>query len=152
MNMMWLCPINGLAPFVLGAGRIPSFPSTEMDSFRRELRRIHPRLLMMFKANVLLGEPTESDLFADKAERCGMGKVPFSLAENKEIRFDTHSLALSACANAFIARLLPQAEATQLIDAMGPLKSAEQQIWLRAMQGWMRQGKHVILIQEDRLI
>ncbi|MDF2669201.1 MAG: hypothetical protein K0R67_1507 [Paenibacillus sp.] len=139
---------------MLGVERIQCSHDGELESFRNVLKRTHPRLLMMFKANVLLGEPTESDPSAIQADRCGTGRLPFSLSDNMPIVFDSSSQSLSSCAEAFIKRLLPLQEAQQLIHAieLEPASPDQHRDWLMTMQTWLNEGKYVILIQEDQAL
>jgi hypothetical protein len=149
MHSFWLTPIDSLAPFVLGADRIYCKPIEQLELFREELKHIHPRLLMLFKAGLLPGDPNPSAKSATEADRCGVERVPFTLAASEAIRFDGETLVLSSCAQAMIHRLIPPEEAYAFLVSVDHKAAGPLRIWYAGMEQWLRQGKHVILIREE---
>lgn len=146
----WLTPIDTLEPFVLGADRICCEPAAQLEQFRAALKRIHPRMLMLFKAGLLPGDPNPSVLPSSAGASCGSDRIPFSLSEQGVIRFgDTAELMLSSCAQAMVQRLLDPEEAWTMLHSNKAREPELQGRWLLAMEQWLRQHKHVILIRED---
>lgn len=149
----WLTPIDSLTPFVLGAGRIRCESSAELDEWREALRQLHPRLLPLFKASMLPGDPHPSAEAADPAA-CGLDRIPFSLAGADPIRFDGPFFGLSSCGEAMTERLLEPEEALGHLEtfgtgAVGLGLSVISEQRLTAMRRWLGQGKRIILIRED---
>jgi hypothetical protein len=142
----WLTPIISRTPLKLGAERISCDPLTELEGFRSKLHIVHPRLLPMFKAGLLL---------SDEEEACGTDSGDLDWSTGDNIVFDSNPYTLSHCAEAFLDRLLSADESASLLHVAvqgnwdGGAWTSRQQDWLDACLGWLKQGQEVILLRED---
>jgi hypothetical protein len=145
MTGYWLTPIVGESPLHLGKERILCKPLVELDAFREAMRTLHPRLLPMFKASLLL---------SDDEDHCGSEVIKLDLSTNSELCFDGNPYYLSHCAEAFLDRLLePDVAALLLAQSGESCKMAEwtqlQLSWRECFTKWLEQGWKVVLLRED---
>ncbi|TBL78119.1 hypothetical protein [Paenibacillus thalictri] len=142
MSAYWLTPLVPGSGAILGSERIRLQPEAEAQHFRRILTALHPRLLLSFKANLLLSD--------DALLACGVDELPFSLDNGEEIHFTTGDMELSHCAEAYMDRLLGIAECQSLLSLLDKDTFAEPvSSWLSLMIAWLNQGYHVMLLQEE---
>ncbi|KPV61191.1 hypothetical protein QJ48_01295 [Paenibacillus sp. A3] len=152
MSDFWLVPLSWDGETaLLGGDRFLLEPENLRMRFLEAMGRIHPRLLMMFKAHLL---PED-----ESGEVCGTEELPFALAQSGDIRLSTaaeHSESvavtdapptwhLSHCAEAYLNRVLTAREAAGLLRQA----EAEPERWLSAMRTWTATGRQVILLRED---
>lgn len=141
MTVYWLTPLLNRDPFTMGSERIQCHPA-DLESFRSKLSSVyHPRLLMLFKASILVSD--EEDICGD------YGFHELELNVLGDIVFD-ESLPLSHCAVAFLDRLLTLEETRLLVqDVSSDLWEEHELVWIRAMRHWNEQGYDVIIVKED---
>ncbi|MBP1156303.1 MULTISPECIES: hypothetical protein [unclassified Paenibacillus] len=151
MAKFWLIPILWDGQYaLLGEDKILLEPEEARIRFVEALRPVHPRLLLSFKAELLL---------ADEAlDACGTDMLPFDLGHGLAIRLvageqqDTESIQaeeypLSHCAEAYFNRLMtPQEASSLLLDTVNDKDTGP---WLQTMRKWLAEGRHVILLRED---
>jgi hypothetical protein len=147
MAHFWLTPLISKEPLILGADRFKCLPVTELALFRQALDAVHPWLLPLFKANLLLNDGLNDSCGIDGDE------LTLSLAEAEDIVFDGMPYELSHCADNFLERLL-KIEQTQLAlveagAADEELWTTSQQLWLEHMSKWLAAGMEVIIIREE---
>lgn len=141
MTRYWLTPIAGYSPLILGADRLDCSPLTKLEAFREMANGKHPRLLSMFKANLLL---------SDDEEICGSELVELDLTHSDAVVFDGDPFHLSHCAEAFLDRLLKREEALDLVSSLDDSAlDAQQIIWKNQWLRWLELGCDVILLRED---
>ncbi|KZE76452.1 hypothetical protein AV654_23615 [Paenibacillus elgii] len=156
MSDFWLVPLswNGETA-VLGGGRLRLEPEDLRMRFLETMGRIHPRLLMMFKAHLL---PED-----ESGEVCGTEELPFALAQSGDIRLSAAESSeamnddvgehptwrLSHCAEAYLNRILTAREAAALLRQAEADPESEAERWLDAMRTWTAGGRQVILLRED---
>ncbi|MBD0379149.1 hypothetical protein [Paenibacillus sedimenti] len=144
MTKYWLTPIIHKFPLQFGADRVCCEPLHELDSFREAAHKLHPRLLPMFKASLLL---------SDDEELCGSELIELDLSDVYEIVFDGRPYHLSHCAEAFLDRILNPQEVLQLVSTMddnnSELSSDKQLLWKQLWLDWLKSGWDVILLRED---
>lgn len=151
MAKFWLMPIQWDGDYAqLGKDKILLNPEEARIRFVEALRPVHPRLLLSFKAELLLSD--------EALDACGTDALPFDLGQGQAIRLaaggqqDTESVQaeeypLSHCAEAYFNRLMtPQEASSLLIDVV---IDKETEPWLEAMRKWLAEGRHVILLRED---
>jgi hypothetical protein len=152
MANIWLVPVewDGFSA-MLRQERLPLHPPEHRERFLTSMQRVHSRLLLLFKAAMLLDD--------EAAEACGVGKLPFSLGHEESIRLvvarglskapteEIPAWPLSHCGEAYLNRLLTPAETAELLASARV--EPEALSWLQAMEGWLRQGLQVILLRED---
>ncbi|ALS21343.1 MULTISPECIES: hypothetical protein [Paenibacillus] len=151
MAKFWLMPVQWDGSYaVLGEERLLLEPEQARIRFVEALRPVHPRLLLSFKAELLL---------ADEAlEACGTDALPFDLGQGQPIRLAAgeqkgqepeqgEDYPLSHCAEAYFNRLMTPQEALSLLSQTDAGKEAEP--WLETMRQWLEQGRFVILLRED---
>lgn len=147
MAHFWLTPLISKEPLILGADRFKCLPVTELALFRQALDAVHPWLLPLFKANLLL-----NDGFDDS---CGIDgdELTLSLAEAEDIVFDGMPYELSHCADNFLERLLKIKETQFALVEAGALNkdiwTASQWQWLQQMSKWIAADMEVIIIREE---
>ncbi|WP_166243771.1 hypothetical protein [Paenibacillus turpanensis] len=135
----WCIPIKTLHPVVFSAMRI-FMAGEEAESFRMRLQQLHPRMLLSFKASLLLD-------YDDGA--CGGEDIDLDFEQTRDIVFDGNPLALSHCAEAFFDRLLAPAEAMLLLNqAMKEEWLPIQKQWLEQVLTWYESGYEVVLLKE----
>ncbi|WP_010491869.1 hypothetical protein [Paenibacillus elgii] len=155
MSDFWLVPLSWDGETaLLGGERLRLEPEDLRMHFLEAMGRIHPRLLMMFKAHLL---PED-----ESGEVCGTEELPFALAQSGDIRLsaaaepseamiddaDEHpTWRLSHCAEAYLNRMLTAREAAALLRQADVEPEAER--WLDAMRTWTAGGRQVILLRED---
>lgn len=151
MTRLWLTSISTTAPVAIGADRMAVDAAADWDTFRRTLHAVHPRLLPLFKARLLVAD--DDDAYCGGAE----SKV-LELDGSQAIVFDGDAdtdgerLLLSHCAEAFLERLLAPLEAlqmTQMARIGDQALTERQKLWLETMLHWWRQGFSVVLLLED---
>jgi hypothetical protein len=147
MAHFWLTPVMSKEPLILGAGRLKCLPVDELVFFRQALDAVHPWLLPLFKANLLLSDGLDDSCGIDGEE------LTLSLAEAEDIVFDGEPFVLSHCAEHFLERLLKIEQTQQGLIEVG---AADQQLWTPAqldwlafMTKWLALHKEVILIREE---
>jgi hypothetical protein len=145
MPRYWLTPIIQMSPLRLGSDRIICDPTAEFEAFRGRLQSVHPRLLPMFKASLLLSE--EDGL-------CGSDDGTMDWNSGRDLVFDGDPLYLSHCAEAFLDRLLATPEAAALLLAASKSNqdadwTVMQAHWLDLCLNWLKEGHEVILLRED---
>jgi hypothetical protein len=141
MSTYWLVPLTARDPLVLGAERIRLVDSEMLAVFREQLSRLHPRCLLLFKSNLLVGDESEQSCSSEEAE--------LRLEVAGDIVFDGSPYSLSHCAEALLDRLPSLSEAGQwLREADSSSWTPSQREYLEAMKEWNRRGFDVILIKE----
>ncbi|CAG7605845.1 hypothetical protein PAESOLCIP111_00852 [Paenibacillus solanacearum] len=154
MAKWWLVPArwDGMT-LELYPERLLLEPEERKAQLLQAVQQVHPHLLLMFKAALLLGD--------EAAEACGADELPFALEREGVIRLAaaesdalTHVDAnteplwpLSHCAEAYLHRLIAPAEAAQRMDSI--IAELDMEPWIRAMRNWYEQGLHVIMLRED---
>lgn len=154
MSDFWLVPLSWDGETaLLGGERLRLEPEGLRMRFMEAMGRIHPRLLMMFKAHLL---PED-----ESGEVCGTEELPFALAQSGDIRLSAaaeqsetmaitdapQTWRLSHCAEAYLNRMLTAREAAGLLRQAEAEPEAER--WLDAMRIWTAGGRQVILLRED---
>ncbi|MDO3678175.1 hypothetical protein [Paenibacillus ehimensis] len=150
MSDFWLVPLSWDGETaLLGGERLRLEPEGLRMRFTEAMGRIHPRLLMMFKAHLL---PED-----ESGGVCGTEELPFALAQSGDIRLSAaaeHSdtdapptWRLSHCAEAYLNRMLTAWEAEALLRQAEAEPEAER--WLDTMRTWTAGGRQVILLRED---
>jgi hypothetical protein len=147
MAHFWLTPVISKDPLILGAERLKCLPVAELALFRQAMDAVHPWLLPLFKANLLLSDGLDDSCGIDGEE------LTLSLAEAEDIVFDGEPYILSNCADHFLERLL-KIEQTQhgLVEAEAANKelwTSSQQLWLEHMNKWLADQREVIIIREE---
>jgi hypothetical protein len=147
MAHFWLTPVISKEPLILGAERLKCLPVAELALFRQAMDAVHPWLLPLFKANLLLSDGMDDSCGIDGEE------LTLSLAEAEDIVFDGEPYILSLCADHFLERLL-KIEQTQhgLVEAGAANKelwTPSQQLWLEQMNKWLADQREVIIIREE---
>ncbi|MFD0692777.1 hypothetical protein ACFQZT_01590 [Paenibacillus sp. GCM10027628] len=144
MTRYWLTPIVNREPLRFGADRICCDPLEVLDHFRDTAHMLHPRLLPMFKSNLLL---------SDDEELCGSEFIELDLSEADDVVFDGNPYYLSHCAEAFLDRLLNVPEVLQMVSTMDlaylEAPFDKQQLWKQQWMAWLKSGWDVILLRED---
>ncbi|MBP1992821.1 hypothetical protein [Paenibacillus eucommiae] len=142
MPRYWLTPVLGRSPLRLGAERILGQPLGEFEAFRQMMHGLHPRLLPLFKADLLL---------SDDEELCGSNMdVQLDLSEAGELIFNGEPLHLSHCGEAFLDRLLRNEEAAALLLLdKGDLWTDAQLGWKHICIEWLQRGWSIIILRED---
>jgi hypothetical protein len=147
MAHFWLTPLISKEPLVLGADRFKCLPVTELALFRQALDAVHPWLLPLFKANLLLNDGLDDSCGIDGDE------LTLSLAEAEDIVFDGMPYELSHCADNFLERLLKIEQTQHALVEAGASKEGiwtpSQLLWLAHMSKWLADGKEVIIIREE---
>lgn len=147
MAHFWLTPVISREPLTLGAERMKCIPVTELALFRQVMDTVHPWLLPLFKANLLLSDGIEDSCGAEGEE------LNLFLADARDIVFDTNPYVLSHCAGNFLERLLRIEQTKQglrEVEAINQeLWTDSQQLWLEQMHIWLASGKEVIIIREE---
>lgn len=158
MVRYWLTPVVEKQPLRLGSARLYCEPVQELESLRAKLATVHPRLLPMFKANLLL---------SDDEDACGSEIGRIDLLEACELVFDGSPLRLSHCGEAFLDRILPVPEAESYVrawleregiqsllsrneeNASASGLSELQGYWIKRLLEFLESGWEVILLRED---
>lgn len=145
MSRYWLTPVLDHAPLTFGADRLLCEPSQEFEQFRKLLHAVHPMLLPMFKANLLLSDDEDS---------CGSEEAVLDLESGDAVIFDGSPFEVSHCAEAFFDRILSAREAKQYLSQLPsgrseiPLTSIRL-YWYSQLIKWLDHGWEVILLRED---
>ncbi|MNI21359.1 hypothetical protein D3C73_748790 [compost metagenome] len=145
MTRYWLTPIIQKEPLVLGAERICCEPIHVLEPLREAFQDIHPRLLPMFKASLLL---------SDEEDLCGDDEAEVDWDSGADIHLDGSPLVLSHCAEAFLDRLLSAIEVKRLlvdftINDSDKAVNELQMLWIQYMNDWLNHGWEIILLRED---
>lgn len=150
MAAYWLIPVqwNGDCA-LLGEDRLLLEPEEARIQFMEAFQTVHPRLLLSFKAELLLGD--------EALEACGTESLPFDLGQGQAIRLttgepqqeqpDQAGYLLSHCGEAYFNRLMTPQEASTLMPKVIPGKDTQR--WVEAVREWLAQGRHVILLRGD---
>ncbi|CAG7620365.1 hypothetical protein ACFQI7_05820 [Paenibacillus allorhizosphaerae] len=152
MANLWLVPVRWDGTEAeLHSERLLLEPEEHKERLLRAVQAVHPRLLLLFKAALLLDD--------EAADACGVAELPFALEQGGGIRLAAADALtdraagseplwpLSHCAEAYLHRLIAPAEAEQLMAAVNA--EPDIQPWIQAMRNWFGQGLHVILLRED---
>jgi hypothetical protein len=142
VNGYWLTPIVSMDPVTLGADRMHCPASAEFENFRGKLQRVHPRLLPLFKAHLLLTD--------DSAEACGTEELAFSLEDPGDIVFDEKVFKLSHCAEAYLDRLLTAKEALHLLQKCEFNRNEREAVWAGLLLRWLEEGSRIVLLKEEK--
>lgn len=150
MTRLWLTSVTATAPVTIGADRMAVDAPAEWETFRRALHAVHPRLLPLFKARLLTADDDDAGCGgADGGELELAGGRPIVLAAEE----GTIGLRLSACAEAFLDRLIAPAEALRLIRSAGLPEDAvlteRQKLWLGTVRMWWERGLAAMVLLED---
>lgn len=152
MATYWLVPLewNGETA-VFGEERFELAPADKRDRFVRALQAVHPRLLLAFKAHLLV---------ADEAlDACGTDDLPFGLGSAGPIVLrsleastatDEEPFAgwpLSHCAEAYLSGLPSPGEAARLLSLADLEPGTEE--WAAALRAWLLRGDRIIMLRED---
>lgn len=152
MTTYWLVPLawDGETA-VFGEERIALVPDDKRDRFIRLLQAVHPRLLLAFKAHLLV---------ADEAlDACGTDELPFTLASKGPIRLQrlessaaadersSGAWPLSHCAEAYFSSLPSPGEAIGLLRLAAAEPGMED--WLDTMRGWLSRDNRIMMLRED---
>ncbi|MCS7463439.1 hypothetical protein N0M98_25360 [Paenibacillus doosanensis] len=143
MKSYWLTPVEFCADRTIMPGeRIELGPEQDRERFLALVKAVHSRMLVPFKANLLLSEEAEL--------ACGVDELPFDLSSSEEIAFDER-LALSHCALAYIDRLPSASEMSGWLQTAAKRAAGEtgaERIagWLHMMNKWNEQGLPVMLL------
>jgi hypothetical protein len=147
MAHFWLTPLISKDPLILGADRLKCLPLAELTLFRQAMDAVHPWLLPIFKANLLLNDGLDDNCGIDGEE------LTLSLAEAEDIVFDGSPYILSHCADNFLERLLKIEQSQRGLQEAGAankkLWTKAQLLWLEFMSKWLDAQKEVILIREE---
>ncbi|MFD0682639.1 MULTISPECIES: hypothetical protein [unclassified Paenibacillus] len=149
MSSLWLTPIvidEKEQMVTLLKDRLELRPAEIADRFLALLRTVHPRLLMTFKANLMLSEEFEL--------ACGVDELPFELASEGPVVFEQGGLELSHCAQAYLDRLPAVKEMDEWLNiaAAKIADNREDDIihqWVHTMVRWHKQGYAVTLLKEE---
>lgn len=142
ITIYWMIPIVHNDPLTLGRERISLQVTEATASFRHKITALHPRLLPMFKANLLL---------SDDPDLCGGIDIPdLQLMEyhNHDIILQAPALPISHCAEAFFDRLLKPDEAVRILESTSQSWSSEEEHTISVMLSWYRNGYTVFLLAE----
>ncbi|ULL17622.1 hypothetical protein DVH26_26105 [Paenibacillus sp. H1-7] len=144
MGKYWLVPIvyEGTV-MILSDERIALAPQPAAERFLQLAKSVHPRMLIPFKANLLLSDDSEA--------ACGVDETPFDLASGKPIRFGDGMLELSHCAEAYLDKVPTTAEMRHHLQQCHELKApatADEPIagWLHTMNKWNEKGFSILLL------
>ncbi|MEX2462433.1 MAG: hypothetical protein WD469_14230 [Paenibacillaceae bacterium] len=147
MAHFWLTPLVSKAPLIFGADRFKCIPVTELALFRQALDAVHPWLLPLFKANLLLNDDLDDSCGNDSDEHT------LSLAKAEDIVFDGKPYELSHCADNFLERLLKIEQIRLGLEEAGAVNkelwTTSQQLWLEQMSKWLAADMEVIIIREE---
>ncbi|MDB5052297.1 MAG: hypothetical protein JWM44_347 [Bacilli bacterium] len=147
MAHFWLTPLMSIEPLVLGAERFKCEPELELAELRQKLDAVHPWLLPLFKANLLLAD--------EETESCGNDneELTLSLAEAEDIVFDGQPFVLSHCADNFLERILTIEQTEHLLlavrNTVNELWTPAQKQWLRRIEEWNAARCEVIIVREE---
>lgn len=147
MTRYWLTPVQFQGEeVVLLDERIQLEPAEIAADFMKRMKQVNSRLLISFKASLLLSEDAEA--------ACGIGELPFDLGSKESIVFGPEALELSHCAQSYLDRL-PSA-----MEVAGGLSQLEAELvstdanavivqWIRVIRSWLDRGFGVTLLRED---
>ncbi|MEK8129691.1 hypothetical protein WMW72_17435 [Paenibacillus filicis] len=162
MTTYWLVPVSLEGPAVIfGSERFQLEPEELRMRFSRSLQGVHPRLLLPFKAHLLLSDA--------EAEACGTDELPFALGDAVDIVLyaegklpkaisepDSHSAGdllahgaweISHCAGAYLSGLMSPLEAEDKLKLAKEEPGAE--AWYAAIRRWLSEGRRVMMLRED---
>lgn len=146
MSHFWLTPVT-TAPFVVLGDEREKVGGAAWEAFRRRLGAVHPRLVPLFKSQLLAADEGEAaHSGAGIGAVCG-GADGFELDIPGPIAFDGSFYTLSHCGEAFFDRLLDPEDALPLAESLVDEALTEpERSWLDAMCRWWRQGRFVVLL------
>lgn len=148
MAELWLTPVTETGPdgtLTLGGDRIRVDADAAWAAFRAKLQRLHPRLVPLFKANMLLGEE------ADETDgSCGASAADLRLDSGEPIVLGAGGLPASHCALSFFDRLLAPSQSLQLLERLAPEPegSGPESRLHAAIAEWLGQGCAVVVLQD----
>ncbi|MBA4494283.1 hypothetical protein ACFO25_05645 [Paenactinomyces guangxiensis] len=132
----WFVPFQPTDPPVLGGKHLES-REEDCRELLRFLARIHPRLLIPFKASLLL--QTEG-----KAE-CSL---TFSLPSHNVV-LDGKPFALSPCAKQWLSRLIPPPEARKMLQEAEEFELWDRDPLCRQITRWWQAEYYVLALMND---
>lgn len=147
MASYWLVPATYHDDrFIMSEQRIALVPHEAAEQFLQLARMEHSKMLIPFKANLLLSEDSEM--------ACGVEEAPFDLHSGEPIRFGDgeEELELSHCAHAYLDKLPTQADMKRMLRNLDsltePQQTADEPIagWLHKMKAWNEQGFVIMLL------
>ncbi|NOU95433.1 hypothetical protein GC093_19700 [Paenibacillus sp. LMG 31456] len=149
MSSLWLTPIvidEQEQVITLLTDRMELRPVEKADRFLAWLKSVHPRLIVSFKANLMLSD--ESEL------ACGIDDLPFELSSDEPVVFGQGRLELSHCAQAYLDRLPSNKEMDEWLNsaAVKVVDATEDDIihlWVNTMLRWHKQGYAIALLKEE---
>lgn len=147
MSRYWLTPVQASGDEVaLREERVLLEPEDTAGAFLKLLRSVHPRMLVSFKASLLLSEDAES--------ACGANELPFQIDSMQRVHFGPDALELSHCAQAYLDRLPSEKEMHLWLESAESLlagTNGDPQLhgWLSLLKSWHIQGFGVTLLRED---
>jgi len=149
MARYWLTPVLCEDEDVILLKEREELSAEQAAELMNRLKTVHPRMLVSFKANLLLSEEAEA--------ACGVDEVPFALSSGESIVFGAEgageTLELSHCAQAYLDRLPSAAEfAAWLIEAEALLQGdggSGLLSFVHTMRSWLERGWSVTLLRED---
>jgi hypothetical protein len=124
----------------------------ELDELRRWLAHTKPRLLVPFKAHLLVSELQTNE---ESAASCGITNVQLDLTAAGPIALDGQPYRLSDCGAAMLDKLAetqsPDIWSARLAEALADNASVTSAARRMAEQisAWVRQGWLVILLKEE---
>ncbi|WP_159883894.1 hypothetical protein [Paenibacillus puerhi] len=157
MAAYWLVPVTMHGTqVILGEERLELTPEELRGRFSRSMQAVHPRLLLPFKAHLLLSD--------ESLEACGTDELPFSLEGPGNLVLDRiveesekgceegagagrPEWGLSPCAEAYVAGLMAPAEAAAKLKLVQVEPGAEP--WYEAMGEWLAGNRMVMMLRED---
>ncbi|PZE22675.1 hypothetical protein [Paenibacillus xerothermodurans] len=128
------------------ADRFELVPAEAGERFLTLIKSLHPRMLVAFKANLLLSEEAEMV--------CGVEALPFRLDNGAAIGFGVGGLELSHCAENYFNRLPEAKDMVEWLAAAArkldhdPQANVERQ-WLNRMSEWVKSGHYIALLREE---
>jgi hypothetical protein len=149
LSKLWLTPVlveEEKQRTTLLDERFELQPAEAANRFLALVKSVHPRLLVTFKANLLLSEDSEL--------ACGIDELPFELGSGEPVIFGQEPLMLSHCAQAYMDRLPSFKEMDEWLGraaagtALIPEDSIERQ-WINMVLSWHQLGYAVILLREE---
>lgn len=144
MTRYWLVPVTSLSPLTLGEDRIRCDNEDQLSELRASLARIHPKLMLTFKAHLLVAD--------DESEACGSAEESFDLASPGCVVFDDAPLRLSECGAALLGKLPAPALVREWLENMECDSGGATVVfdrWTRLLKRWTEQGWQVILLREE---
>ncbi|WP_135546812.1 hypothetical protein [Paenibacillus cymbidii] len=146
MADLWLTPVKetGAAGTIsLGGERIRLGGGEPWGTLRGKLQQLHPRLVPLFKANMLLGDEADAD------DSCGAAAIDLRLDDGESILLGAGGLPASHCALSFFDRLLSPAQSLQVLERLESSgASSDERHLAQTIVEWLKAGSAVIVLQD----